>query len=106
VVRGSVIDIVVDLRKESETFGKSFSIELNDKNNLSLFIPEGFAHGFITLEENTVFIYKCSEFYNKESERTIMWNDSDLNIDWKCKDPIVSAKDNEGMNFSEFKSPF
>lgn len=106
VVRGAVIDVVVDIRKDSATFGKSFSIELNDSNNLSLFIPEGFAHGFISLEENTIFIYKCSEFYNKESERTIMWNDSTLKIDWKCDNPIVSSKDNEGMKFSEFKSPF
>jgi dTDP-4-dehydrorhamnose 3,5-epimerase len=106
VVRGAVIDIVVDLRKNSPTFGKYFSIELNHKNNISLFIPEGFAHGFVTLEENTIFIYKCSEYYNKESERTIMWNDTDLQIDWKTSEPTVSAKDNEGMKFSEFKSPF
>ena len=106
VVRGSVLDIAVDIRKNSPTFGQHISIELNDKNNLSLFIPEGFAHGFITLEENTLFIYKCSEFYNKESERTIIWNDSDLNIDWNCKNPIISNKDQEGFLFSKFNSPF
>ena len=106
VVRGSVLDIAVDIRKNSPTFGQHISIELNDKNNLSFFIPEGFAHGFITLEENTLFIYKCSEFYNKESERTILWNDSDLNINWNCKNPIISSKDQEGFLFSKFHSPF
>lgn len=106
VVRGSVLDIAVDIRKNSPTFGKYISLELSDKNNLSLFIPEGFAHGFITLEENTIFIYKCSEYYNKESERTIMWNDVELNIDWKNVNPIISSKDKEGILFSEFNSPF
>jgi dTDP-4-dehydrorhamnose 3,5-epimerase len=106
VVRGSVLDIAVDIRKNSPTFGKYFSLELNDKNNLSLFIPEGFAHGFITLEENTLFIYKCSEFYHKESERTIMWNDVDLKIDWKNSNPLISPKDEEGLIFSKFNSPF
>lgn len=106
VVRGAVLDIALDIRKNSSTYGKYLTLELNDKNNLSLFIPEGFAHGFITLEENTIFIYKCSEFYNKESERTIMWNDSDLKIDWKNLNPLISPKDQEGILFSEFNSPF
>jgi len=106
VVRGSVMDIAVDLRKNSPTFGKYISLELNDRNNLSLFIPEGFAHGFVTLEENTIFIYKCSNFYHKESERTIMWNDQDLKIDWQIADPIISEKDKEGLSFLKFNSPF
>ena len=71
-----------------------------------LFIPEGFAHGFVTLEENTVFQYKCGDYYNKESEGTIAWNDIDLNIDWGVKDPMVSAKDNQADSFKNFKSPF
>lgn len=106
VVRGAVLDIAVDIRKNSPTYGKYISLILSDQNNLALFIPEGFAHGFVTLEENTVFIYKCSEFYNKESERTIMWNDPKLNIDWNCKSPIISFKDQEGLGFEDFKSPF
>ena len=106
VVRGSVLDIAVDIRKNSPTFGQHFSIELNDKNNLSFFIPEGFAHGFITLEENTIFVYKCSEFYNKDCERTIRWNDEDLKINWGNLNPLVSPKDQEGFLFSKFNSPF
>lgn len=106
VVRGSVLDIAVDIRKKSPTYGKYISLVLSDENNLSLFIPEGFAHGFITLEENTIFIYKCSEFYNKESERTIMWNDKDLQIDWKVSNPLISPKDQEGILFSNFNTPF
>jgi dTDP-4-dehydrorhamnose 3,5-epimerase len=106
VVKGSVIDIVVDIRKKSPTFGQYFTIELNESNNLSVYIPEGFAHGFVTLEDNTLFIYKCSNFYHKESERTIMWNDSKLNIDWKVLNPIISEKDKEGLVFENFNSPF
>jgi hypothetical protein len=83
-----------------------FAIELSGKNLLSLFIPEGFAHGFLTLEENTVFLYKCSEFYHKESETTLMWNDTGLKIDWKTENPIVSAKDRIGIDFKNFNSPF
>lgn len=106
VVRGAVLDIVVDLRKDSKSFGKSVSLELNDRNHLALYIPEGFAHGFVTIEDNTLFIYKCTEYYNKESERTILWNDSELDIDWNCSNPILSEKDKKGILFSQFNSPF
>lgn len=106
VVRGSVLDVAVDLRKNSPTYGKHFAVELNEENNLSLFIPAGFAHGFATLEENTIFLYKCSEYYNKESERTILWNDPDLNINWNCDNPVISDKDKEGILFKNFNSPF
>lgn len=106
VVRGAVLDVAVDLRKNSPTFGKYYSVGLNEENNLSLFIPVGFAHGFVALKENTLFLYKCSEYYNKESEQTILWNDPDLNIDWKCTNPLISEKDKEGILFKDFKSPF
>lgn len=93
VIKGSVLDIAVDLRKDSETFGKHFSIELNDRNNLMFYIPVGFAHGFIALEDNTIFVYKCSALYNKESEGGIIWNDPTLAINWGSTLPIISEKD-------------
>lgn len=106
VTQGSVLDMVVDLRKNSATYGQSFSLELTAGNLLSLFIPEGFAHGFLTLEDDTIFLYKCTEFYNKESEVTLMWNDKNLAIDWNVENPIISEKDKNGIPFANFKSPF
>lgn len=106
VVRGSVIDIAVDIRKNSPTYGQHFSILLSEENATQLFIPEGFAHGFAALEDQTVFQYKCSNFYNKESEGCILWSDSDINIDWKAENPIVSAKDQEALPLSKLISPF
>ncbi|MCC6251921.1 MAG: dTDP-4-dehydrorhamnose 3,5-epimerase [Bacteroidia bacterium] len=100
VIKGCVLDVAVDLRKNSDTYGQHFSIELNDKNNLMFFIPTGFAHGFIALEDNTIFSYKCSALYNKESEGGIIWNDTTLNIDWKFLNPLVSDKDKILPNFS------
>lgn len=93
VIRGAALDIAVDLRKNSSTFGKHFSIELNENNNLIFYIPVGFAHGFVALQDNTVFEYKCSALYNKPSEGGILWNDPILNIDWGVKNPILSGKD-------------
>ncbi len=97
VIKGSVLDIAVDLRKHSPTFGKHFSIELNDQNNYQLFIPRGFAHGFIVLRDDTVFNYKCDNYYDKKSEDGIRYDDPNLGIDWKCKssDLIISKKDQE-----------
>ncbi|TCK67815.1 dTDP-4-dehydrorhamnose 3,5-epimerase [Winogradskyella wandonensis] len=86
VVRGSVQDIVVDIRPKSKTFGAYFSIELSEENNTQLFIPRGFAHGFLVLEDDTIFTYKCDNFYNKESEYGIIYNDPNLNIEWKNLD--------------------
>ncbi len=106
VIQGSVLDMVVDLRKNSSTYGQHFSLELTEKNLLSLFIPEGFAHGFLTLEDDTIFLYKCTEFYNKESEVTLMWNDKGLAMDWKLENPIISEKDKTGIPFTNFNSPF
>lgn len=106
VIKGAVWDVVVDIRKNSPTYGKTFSIELTEDNFLMLYIPIGFAHGFATLEDNTIFAYKCSEFYNKQSEDTILWNDPILSIDWKVQNPILSDKDKAGKMFKDFKSPF
>ena len=110
VLRGAVIDVTVDLRKDSETFGKCFITELNEKNKRMLFIPRGFAHGFLTLEDNTEFFYKCDNFYNPKSEVGIIWNDTDLNINWnldkyniKEKELIISEKDKKNITFKEYR---
>ncbi len=107
VVNGAVLDVVVDLRLGSPTYGKSFSAVLSEKNKTQMFIPEGFAHGFLTLEDNTVFSYKCSNFYDKDSEGSIRWDDEDLAIDWQLTGkPILSDKDAIAPLFKDFKSPF
>jgi dTDP-4-dehydrorhamnose 3,5-epimerase len=95
VVKGCVLDVVVDLRKESPTFKQSFAYELNDITQHQLFIPRGFAHGFSTLSSEAIFAYKCDNFYHKEAERGIAFNDENLNIDWRIKpeDQVVSDKD-------------
>jgi dTDP-4-dehydrorhamnose 3,5-epimerase len=103
VVRGSVIDVVVDIRKNSNTFGKHYSIELSDRNNKMLWIPGGFAHGFVTLEDHTVFLYKVTDYYHPASESGIIYNDADLNIDWQVKTPIVSQKDRILPTFKEYR---
>jgi dTDP-4-dehydrorhamnose 3,5-epimerase len=93
VIQGSVNDVVVDLRKDSSTFKKYFSTILSAENSLMLWIPPGFAHGFYTLEDNTIFTYKCTNYYNKEAERGIIWNDPELSINWGDANPMVSEKD-------------
>ncbi len=106
VIKGSVLDIVVDLRKEEPTYGMHFAIKLSAKNKKQLFIPKGFAHGFLTLKKNTIFSYKCSAYYNVQSEECIHCFDTDLAIDWQTKNPILSNKDKKGMKFNTFKSTF
>lgn len=94
VVKGKVLDVCVDLRTESETFGKHFSIVLDAEKHQQLFVPRGFAHGFHVLEDNTLFSYKCDNFYNKEAESGIIYNDEQLNINWLIsEDIIMSEKD-------------
>lgn len=106
VVKGSVLDVAVDLRKNSPTYGKWESVVLSDQNKMKLMIPEGFAHGFLVLEDYTIFQYKCTNYYNKESEKGIIWNDPDLNIDWGIQNPMVSEKDLKGVLFKDFDNPF
>ncbi len=103
VVKGKVLDIVVDIRKDSETFGKSFSIILDDVEHLQLFVPRGFAHGFITLSEQSIFSYKCDNYYDKTSESGIIYNDATLALDWHLpkEELIISAKDLELPGFEE-----
>ena len=106
VIKGSVLDVAVDLRKSSPTYGQHFSIVLSGDNKKQLFIPAGFAHGFLTLEDHTIFSYKCSNYYEKSAEQTILWNDNSLNIEWNCNQPLLSDKDLIGEVFSTFESPF
>ena len=106
VIRGSVLDVAVDLRKASPTFGQWDSVELTQDNKWMYWVPPGFAHGFVTLEDNTIFSYKCTNIYNKESEACILWNDATLKIDWKISDPLLSEKDKTGVLFQNFNSPF
>ena len=106
VLKGSVLDVAVDIRKNSPTYGKYLSAHLSEENKTMFWIPPGFAHGFSTLEDNTMFSYKCSGVYNKESEGSLMWNDTDLNIDWQIKNPIISEKDQNSELFTNFKTKF
>lgn len=101
VISGRVLDVVVDLRVNSLTFGNVYSLELDAKLHNMLYVPKGFAHGFSVLED-AVFSYKCSNYYHKESEGGILWNDPDLKIDWKLKNPILSERDQDWPTLKEF----
>ena len=106
VISGSVFDVAVDIRKKSPTYGQWFGLELTEQNKWMMYIPEGFAHGFATLQDFTVFSYKCTNFYNKASEDCIFWNDSDLAINWPIENPILSDKDLLGKHMKDFNSLF
>jgi dTDP-4-dehydrorhamnose 3,5-epimerase len=106
VIKGAVIDVAVDIRKNSITYGQYFAIKLSEENKKIFWIPPGFAHGFISLEDDTIFAYKCTQIYNKESEGSLLWDDSDLNIDWGLLNPLVSEKDMDAGSFKDFKSEF
>jgi dTDP-4-dehydrorhamnose 3,5-epimerase len=105
VLKGKVFDVVVDIRKNSETFGSHFCLELNDENHLQLWIPEGFAHGFLTLSDKAYFEYKCTDYYVKEDEDTIHCKDPDLNIPWPSDiNNTISQKDEVAKSFKDFIS--
>ena len=106
VVQGSVLDVVVDIRPHSVTFGEHFKIVLNAIEHNMMFVPKGMAHGFLSLEDDTIFTYKCTDYYQPQSEGCIAWNDESLNIDWDANHPIISEKDTKGQKFNEFISPF
>ncbi len=108
VLRGSVLDVAVDIRKGSPTYGQSVSVELTGENRLQFFIPRGFAHGFVVLSEEAVFQYKCDDFYHPESEGGIAWNDPSLKIDWRlpADQLLLSERDKHHPMFSEIDSPF
>ncbi|MCG1035334.1 dTDP-4-dehydrorhamnose 3,5-epimerase [Polaribacter sargassicola] len=104
VIKGKVLDVAVDVRKGSPTFGKHFSIELTGENNKQLFVPRGFLHGFATLEDNTIFSYKCDNYYNPNAEAGVIYNDKELDVDWKIDlDKVtLSEKDKKLNTFTEF----
>tara|TARA_B100001287_G_scaffold117586_1_gene98929 strand:- start:7699 stop:8244 length:546 start_codon:yes stop_codon:yes gene_type:complete len=106
VIKGSVMDVAVDIRTKSSTYGKYIMQELNDINHTMMYLPSGIAHGFLTLKNNTIFNYKCSNYYNKESENSIIWNDPDIGIQWPKSEVILSEKDLNAKKFSSFVSPF
>ena len=103
VLKGKILDIVVDLRKNSKTFGKYYKIVLSEKNSKSIYIPEGFAHGFCGLEKENYMLYSCSNYRHKYSEVGIMWNDKQLKIKWPSIRPIISDKDKNNITFAEYK---
>ncbi len=106
VITGSVLDVAVDIRKNAPSYGKHFKIILNSTERNQLWIPPGFAHGFVSLEDDTIFSYKCTNSYSKEHEGCVLWNDLDLGIDWEIDQPLISPKDQEGTFFKDFISPF
>ncbi len=108
VVKGKVLDVAVDIRKGSPTYGKHVAVELTEDNHRQLFIPSGFAHGFVVLSEEVIFQYKCDNFYSKESEGALMWNDPELGIDWGIaeSEAILSDKDTKNSLLKDFDSPF
>ncbi len=108
VIRGKVLDVAVDIRKNSPTYGKHYTLELSEENKLMLWVPTGFLHGFATLEDETIFTYKVSNLYNRESEIGVMWNDEDLKIDWQLakEEIILSEKDKVLKKFKDLQSPF
>ena len=106
VLKGKVFDVVVDLRKNSKTYGKIFTSILSEKNSTSIYVPPGFAHGFCGLSNENYVIYSCTKYRDKNNEVGIMYNDVDLKIKWPVKKPIISDKDKKNLSFKEFKKKF
>lgn len=106
VITGKVLDVAVDIRVGSPTFGEHFAVELSEENHTMLWIPPGFAHGFSVLTDEAIFSYKCTQFYSKELERSIIFNDPDLNINWLVENPIISDKDLKAKSFKEIEKDF
>jgi dTDP-4-dehydrorhamnose 3,5-epimerase len=106
VISGKVIDVAVDIRFGSPTFGKHYAHMLNTEKKMQIWIPPGLAHGFSVLSDETIFSYKCTNYYSKEHERSILYNDPDLNIDWQVENPEVSAKDLKAKKFKEIDKDF
>ena len=102
VLKGEIFDVAVDLRKNSKNFGKYFSIKLSDKNGISVFIPPGFAHGFLGLKKENIICYHCTNYRSKKNELGIIWNDKDINIKWPVKKPILSKKDKKNISIKDY----
>ena len=103
VVKGKILDVCVDCRKNSKTFGKNYRIILSEKNARSIYIPPGFIHGFLGLEKENIVVYGCTNYRDKNSELGVKWNDADLKIKWPIKKPIISFKDKNNISFKEFQ---
>lgn len=103
VLKGKILDVVVDCRKKSKTFGKHFKIILSERNCKSIYIPSGFAHGFLSLDNENIVIYSCTNYRDKNSEIGIKWDDEDLNINWNILNPILSKKDQKNLEFKNLK---
>ena len=103
VVKGKILDVCVDCRKNSKSFGKNYKIILSEKNGKSIYIPPGFIHGFLGLEKENIVVYGCTNYRDKDSEMGVIWNDADLKIKWPIKKPIISDKDKNNISFKEFK---
>ena len=101
VIKGKILDVVVDLRKKSKTFGKHYKIILSEKNCISVYVPKGFAHGFAGLDKTNIVLYSCTQYRNKNSEHGILWNDKFLKIKWNIKKPILSEKDKKNPDFKD-----
>lgn len=106
VVRGHVLDVAVDIRKDSPTYGKHVMVHLSEENHKLFYIPPGFAHGFLVISEECFFAYKCTNFYDRNSEGGLMWNDPELGIEWQVTAPTISEKDSHYQPFHAFQSPF
>jgi len=106
VLKGQIYDVALDLRKNSSTFGKVFKCILSAKNSKSIFIPPGFAHGFITMDKENIVIYSCTKYRDKKSETTIIYNDKNVNIKWPSKKMIISSKDKKGITFNEYLNKY
>lgn len=106
VIKGAVLDVAVDLRKGSPTYGQHYAVELSEANKLQFWVPPGFAHGFLTLTDDCIFVYKVTGYYDKDSEDGVIWNDADLNINWGIDNPVISEKDAAVGTFKDFDSPF
>jgi len=104
VVKGKILDVAVDLRKKSKTYGKHYKIILSDKNQTSVFIPAGFAHGFASLDRENIVVYSCTNYRHQKSENGILWNDKKLKINWSIKNPIISKKDLKNPSFENFEN--
>jgi dTDP-4-dehydrorhamnose 3,5-epimerase len=106
VAAGRALDVIVDIRKDSPTYGQHLAVELDATRYNMLYVPVGFAHGFTALEDNTLFLYKCTDYYAPQAEGGLLWNDPQLNIEWGVTNPTVSAKDQILPTLAEFDSPF
>ena len=103
VIKGKILDVVVDCRKKSISFGKHFKIIISEKNSKSIYVPPGFIHGFVGLEKENIVLYSCTNYRNKQSELGVKWNDKNLNINWGIKKPILSKKDMNNIHFNKVK---